>query len=65
MFSSLLEAFEKVQPTHEKADETMFEICGFPHYENVVSNVLAFFFDDKNNHNLNGLPRQVGSNLSN
>jgi len=55
MFNSLIKAFEKIQLTHETIDETMFEICGFPHYENVVSNVLAFFFDDNNNHNLNGL----------
>lgn len=55
MFDSLLKKFEKIPPAKKKADETLFEICGFPHYENVISNVLAFFFDDRNDHNLNGL----------
>lgn len=32
--------------------ETYFDICGYPHYENVVSNVLAFFFDPFKPHEL-------------
>jgi hypothetical protein len=55
MFNGLIKAFLEIEPTHEETDQTIFEICGFPHYENVVSNVLAFFFDDNNNHNLKGL----------
>ena len=55
MFTSLIEAFKKVQSAQKRNEETFLEICGYPHYENVISNVLAFFFDDKNNHNLNGL----------
>lgn len=55
MFKELLEDFKKIQSTHLAKDETIFEICGFPHREIVISNVLAFFFDDENPHNLNGL----------
>jgi len=55
VFESLLESFNGIQSTHIVKDETIFDICGFPHYENVVSNVLAFFFDDGKKHNLNGL----------
>lgn len=55
MFEELLEEFKSVTKGQPRNDETLFEICGFPHYENVVSNVLSFFFDDQNQHNLNGL----------
>jgi hypothetical protein len=33
----------------------MFEICGYPHYENVISNVLAFFLDPCREHKLGDL----------
>ena len=26
----------------------IFDVAGFPHYENVISNVLAFFLDPNN-----------------
>ena len=31
-----------------------FTIYGYPHYENVISNWLAFFFDTHNEHNFKG-----------
>ena len=37
------------------SDPTFYEISGFPHYENVISNTLAFFFDSSNNHGLGNL----------
>ncbi len=55
MFKELLADFKEIQSTHISKDETIFEICGFPHREIVISNVLAFFFDNENPHNLNGL----------
>ena len=55
MFDKLLLEFQSIARNQDKSDETFFEICGFPHYENVISNVLTFFFDDQNPHNLNGL----------
>ena len=35
--------------------KTFFEVSGFPHYENVISNILAFFFDTKEEHGLKDL----------
>ncbi len=34
---------------------TLFDIAGFPHYENVVSNVYAYFLDPKEEHGLGTL----------
>ncbi|MFN0156956.1 MAG: PD-(D/E)XK nuclease family protein [Bacteroidota bacterium] len=34
---------------------TFFEVCGYPHYEDVVSNVLAFFFDTSKPHGVRDL----------
>lgn len=38
-----------------KTKRTFMEIAGFPHYENVCSNILAFFFDPSNEHGLRDL----------
>lgn len=40
------ESFSK--PSSKKI--TMFDVAGFPHYENVASNVLQFFLDTNNDH---------------
>jgi hypothetical protein len=45
----------KMLPNEEKTDEDLFSICGFPHYERVASNVLAFFLDNKREHGLGDL----------
>ena len=45
----------KMLPNEAKTDEDFFSICGFPHYERVVSNVLAFFLDNKREHGLEDL----------
>ena len=36
-------------------NRTFMQISGYPHYENVCSNLLAFFFDPENEHGLNDL----------
>ena len=38
----------------EKA-KTFFDVAGYPHYENVISNILAFFFDTSEEHGLKDL----------
>lgn len=38
-----------------KEDKNIFEISGFPHYETVFNNVLAFFLDSSENHNLKNI----------
>lgn len=35
--------------------KTFFDVSGFPHYENVISNILAFFFDSNEEHGLKDL----------
>lgn len=39
-------------PTKEK---TFMEISGYPHYENVCSNILAFYFNPNEEHNLGNI----------
>ena len=41
----------KIVDNNNKPDGNLFEIAGYPHYENVVSNILAFFFDSEEQHN--------------
>lgn len=41
-------------PREAKA-RTFMEVSGQAHYENVASNILAFYFDPKEEHGLNGL----------
>jgi len=55
MFEALFDKFKTIAEYQEIYNETIFDICGFPHYENVVSNVLAFFLNDQNQHDLKEL----------
>jgi hypothetical protein len=38
-----------------KQERTFMQISGYPHYENVCSNILAFFLDPQNEHELDDL----------
>jgi hypothetical protein len=38
-----------------KRNPNIFEVAGFPHHENVMSNILKFFFDTNEEHGLNDL----------
>ena len=38
-----------------KGNKNIFEISGFPHYETVFNNVLAFFLDSSENHDLKNI----------
>lgn len=53
MFEKLFKDFKEVPEIYR--NDSFFEICGFPHYENVISNVLAFFLDGQNQHNMKDL----------
>lgn len=35
--------------------KTIFDVAGYPHYENVVSNILSFFFDANEEHGMSNL----------
>lgn len=52
-FYNLLEEFSRI-PRY-KIDRTIFDISGYPHYENVCSNILAFFFDPSGEHGMGDL----------
>ena len=53
-FAALLDTFRQVPSPPERLP-TLMEITGYPHYENVCSNILAFFFDPGNPHGLGTL----------
>ena len=53
-FDNLLDEFRKLPPRPERLP-TFMEITGYPHYENVCSNILAFLFDPKKPHGLGTL----------
>lgn len=49
----LLGEFESLPK--EIRSESIFDIAGYPHYENVASNILAFFLNPNNEHGLGQL----------
>ena len=53
-YEELLDEFRKI-PKKEEVPPTYLEICGQPHYENVCSNILAFFFDTQEIHKFKDL----------
>ncbi len=52
---TLLDEFSKQVPPRPERPPTLMEISGYPHYENVCSNILAFFLDPGNPHGLGTL----------
>lgn len=48
-FHVLLAAFKELPPTPQR-DPTTLELSGYPHLENVYSNILAFFLDPEREH---------------
>ena len=53
-FEKLITDFKKIY--REKSNkQTIFEISGFPYWENVASNVLAFYFNPTKEHKLDDL----------
>lgn len=53
-FMDLLDEFERL-PVRTERLPTLMEVAGYPHYENVCSNILAFFFDPERPHGLGTL----------
>lgn len=52
--SALLDSFSRL-PELEIIPPTFMEIAGFPHYENVCSNILAYYLDTNQPHKLKTL----------
>ena len=53
-FAALLDEFRQL-PVHPERLPTLMEVAGYPHYENVCSNILAFFLDPGRPHGLGTL----------
>ena len=51
VLSEVSELYNKI-PVRKK---TFMDISGYPHYENVCSNILAFYFNPMEEHNMNNL----------
>lgn len=45
-----LSSFLDSLPKLKKRKKSLYEIAGFPHWENVNSNILAFYFDEEEEH---------------
>lgn len=65
----LLVDFQKIKIETVSADPTFMEISGFPHYENVCSNILKFFFQSEESHKLKdlfvqALLKTIGENIN-
>ena len=54
-YSALLDDFRDCVPLRPERAPTIMEIAGYPHYENVCSNILAFFLDPDKPHGLGTL----------
>lgn len=54
-FSNLFEKFRNIDFKTSKYKKTFMEVTGYPHFENVASNLLAFFFDPEEEHGLSDL----------
>lgn len=53
-FKALLDEFKKLPRTPQR-DPTTLELSGYPHLENVYSNILAFFLDPRREHGFGSL----------
>lgn len=51
IYLKLLQDFKALPPSNR----TFMEVSGYPHYENVCSNILAFYFDPNAEHRLRDL----------
>lgn len=53
-FEELVE-WEELNKPIEKKEPTLFEIAGFPHFENVISNFYSYYFDITQSHGFDNL----------
>ena len=54
-YKDLLNEASELYNKIPKKEKTFMEITGYPHYENVCSNILAFYFDTKEEHGLSNI----------
>ena len=63
-YEVLLDEFKQL-PGRVERPRTFMEIAGYPHYENVCSNILAFFMDPQKPHGLGTLMLDALANVGN
>lgn len=54
-YNNLLNEVSEIYKKLPKKEKTFMDVSGYPHYENVCSNILAFYFNPFEEHNLNSL----------
>ncbi len=54
-YNDLLYEASEIYKSIPRKEKTFMDISGYPHYENVCSNILAFYFNPLEEHNLNYL----------
>ena len=54
-YNDLLYEASEIYKRIPRKEKTFMDISGYPHYENVCSNILAFYFNPLEEHNLNNL----------
>ena len=69
-YEKVLDDFKSLHIQTVAIEPTFLDISGFPHYENVCSNILQFFFQTNEAHNMGdlfiqALLKTVGENISN
>lgn len=52
-YKDLLTEFKRLPPSPREF--TFMQVAGYPHYENVCSNILAFYLDPQEEHGLGDL----------
>lgn len=51
----LLDKYSCIKKETKKVRQTFMMVSGYPHFENVTSNILAFLFNDTEEHKMNNL----------
>ena len=54
-FKRLLAVFNSNAKPAKKQKRTFMSVSGYPHFENVASNILMFLLNDNEEHNLKNL----------
>lgn len=54
-YKEMLNTFKNINTKKKKSLKTFMEVSGYPHFENVASNILTFFFTSDEEHGLNDL----------
>jgi len=55
MYKEMLNSLKRIDTEKNKTTKTFMEVSGYPHFENVASNILSFFFTSDEEHGLNDL----------